>query len=94
LFPSRLALTPGWGEAGRKHAPRACDQVGSASRSGRGITHEFCGRPKKKNPPDFTKSIPISDFTKSGALGWPDVVLPLYEEINKLYGTDYKPGFK
>ena len=49
---------------------------------------------KKKNPPDFTKSVPISDFTKSGALGWPDVVLPLYEEINKLYGTDYKPGFK
>jgi len=49
---------------------------------------------KKKNPPDFTNSIPISDFTRSGALGWPDIVLPLYDEINKLYGTDYKPGFK
>ncbi len=49
---------------------------------------------KKKNPPDFTKSIPISDFTRSGALPMPDVVGPLYAEINKLYGTDYKPGFK
>ena len=49
---------------------------------------------KKKNPPDFTKSIPISDFTTSGALGWPEVVGPIYEEINKIYGTDYKPSFK
>jgi len=49
---------------------------------------------KKKNPPDFTKSIPISDFTKGGALGWPEIVGPLYDEINKLYGTDYKPAFK
>jgi ribonuclease Z len=49
---------------------------------------------KKKNPPDFTKAIPISDFTKSGALALPEVVGPIYEEINKLYGTDYKPAFK
>jgi hypothetical protein len=49
---------------------------------------------KKKNPPDFTKAIPISDFTKSGALGLPEVVGPIYEEINKIHGTDYKPGFK
>jgi len=49
---------------------------------------------KKKNPPDFTNSIPISDFTKSGALPFPDVVGPLYEEINEIYGTDYQPGFK
>jgi ribonuclease Z len=49
---------------------------------------------KKKNPPDFTKSVPISDFTKSGALPLPEVVGPIYEEINKIYGTDYKPGFK
>ena len=49
---------------------------------------------KKKNPPDFTKSVPISDFTKSGALAWPEVVKPLYDEINKLYGTNYEPGFK
>ena len=49
---------------------------------------------KKKNPPDFSKSIPISDFTKSGALPMPEVVGPLYEEINKIYGTDFAPGFK
>ena len=49
---------------------------------------------KKKNPPDFTKSIPISDFTKSGAVGLPEVVGPIYDEINKKYGTNYKPGFK
>jgi hypothetical protein len=23
---------------------------------------------------------------------FPEVVAPIYEEINKLYGTDYKPG--
>ena len=49
---------------------------------------------KKKNPPDFTKSVKISDFTKSGAMPFPEVVGPIYEEVNKIYGTDYKPGFK
>ena len=49
---------------------------------------------KDKNPPDFTKAIPISDFTKSGAVGLPDVVGPIYDEINKIYGTNYEPGFK
>ena len=49
---------------------------------------------KVKNAPDFTKAVPISDFTKSGALGFPEVVGPIYEEINEIYGTDYKPAFK
>ena len=49
---------------------------------------------KKKNPPDFTKSIPISDFTKSGALAFPEVMGPIYSEVNEIYGTDYQPGFK
>ncbi len=49
---------------------------------------------KKKSPPDFTKAIPISDFTKSGAMGLPEIVGPIYDEINKKYGTNYKPGFK
>jgi len=49
---------------------------------------------KKKLPPDFTKSIPISDFTKSGVIPLPEVVGPIYEEINKIHGTDYKPAFK
>ena len=37
-------------------------------------------------------SIPILDFTLSGVLALPEVVGPIYEEINQLYGTDYKPG--
>jgi ribonuclease Z len=49
---------------------------------------------RKKNPPDFTKAVPISDFTKSGALGFPEVVGPIYDEINEIYGTDLKPAFK
>jgi len=27
-------------------------------------------------------------------VGLPEVVGPIYDEINKKYGTDYKPGFK
>ena len=38
--------------------------------------------------------IPFSDFTKSGALGFPEVVGPIYDEINKRYGTNYEPVFK
>ncbi len=49
---------------------------------------------KKKNAPDLSKSIPISEFTTSGALAFPEVVKPLYEEINELYGTNYEPHFK
>ena len=49
---------------------------------------------KKKNPPDTSKSIPFSDFTKSGAMGLPKVVGPIYDEINKMYGTNYEPIFK
>ncbi len=49
---------------------------------------------KKKNPPDLTKSIPISDFTKSGAIAMPEVVGPIFKEINDIYGTDIKPVLK
>ena len=49
---------------------------------------------KKKKAPDFTQAIPISDFTKSGVEALPEVVGPIYDEINKIYGTDHKPGFK
>ncbi|MHC4712870.1 MAG: guanitoxin biosynthesis MBL fold metallo-hydrolase GntH [Planctomycetota bacterium] len=49
---------------------------------------------KEKIPPDFTKSVPISDFTMSGAVPLPEVVGPIYDEINELYGTDHKPFFK
>jgi ribonuclease Z len=47
-----------------------------------------------KNPPDTSKAIPFSDFTKSGALGFPEIVGPIYDEINEKYGTDYEPVFK
>ena len=49
---------------------------------------------KKKNPPDFENVIPISDFTKSGALAFPEIVQPIYDEINQIYGTDFEPAFK
>lgn len=49
---------------------------------------------KEKIAPDFTQAVPISDFTKSGVEALPDVVGPIYDEINKIYGTDYEPGFK
>ena len=49
---------------------------------------------KTKIPPDTMGSIPFSDFTISGAKGFPEVVQPIYDEINELYGTDYEPLFK
>jgi ribonuclease Z len=48
---------------------------------------------KKKNPPDTSKAIPFSDFTKSGVMAFPEVVQPLFDEINEMYGTDIKPVF-
>ena len=47
---------------------------------------------KKKRPPNVQTSVPMSDFTKSGAETFPEVVGPIWAEINKMYGTDYKPG--
>ncbi|MDP6553528.1 MAG: guanitoxin biosynthesis MBL fold metallo-hydrolase GntH [Pirellulaceae bacterium] len=47
---------------------------------------------KKKIPPDFRGAIPFSDFTLSGREAFPEVVAPIYEEINEKYGTDFKPG--
>ena len=46
-----------------------------------------------KNPPDTSKAVPFSDFTRSGALGFPEVTQPLFDEINQMYGTDIKPLF-
>jgi hypothetical protein len=48
---------------------------------------------KKKIPPSSIES-PFSDFIKSGAMAFPEVVSPIYEEVNEIYGTDYKPGIK
>jgi ribonuclease Z len=47
---------------------------------------------REKIPPDFSGVIPFSEFTLSGVLAFPEVVVPLYEEINEIYGTDYAPG--
>ena len=49
---------------------------------------------KTKIPPDTKRSIPFSEFTISGARGFPEVVGPIYDEINEMYGTDYEPIFK
>jgi len=47
---------------------------------------------KEKMAPDFRKSVKISEFTLSGRETFPEVVKPIYDEINKKYGTDFKPG--
>ena len=47
---------------------------------------------KEKIAPDFTNAISFSKFTLSGREPFPEVVGPLYEEINEKYGTDFKPG--
>ena len=46
---------------------------------------------KDKIPPNVASSIRFSDFTLSGVVAFPEVVGPLYEEINEIYGTDYEP---
>jgi len=48
---------------------------------------------KKKIDVEPTDESPFSDFTLSGREPFPNVVGPIYEEINKLYGTDYKPAY-
>jgi ribonuclease Z len=49
---------------------------------------------KKKNPPDTSKMIPFSDFTRSGALALPEVVGPIFDEVNEKYGTKIEPTWK
>ena len=49
---------------------------------------------KKKIAPDTGSAIAFSDFTISGAMGFPEVVGPIFDEINEMYGTDVEPIFK
>ena len=49
---------------------------------------------KKKIAPDTAKAVPFSDFVRSGAMGLPEVVGPIFDEINEEYGTHAKPLFK
>jgi ribonuclease Z len=45
---------------------------------------------KAKQAPDESQIIPISDMIMSGGLAFPEVVQPIYDAINKKYGTDNK----
>ena len=47
---------------------------------------------KKKIAPDFSSAVPMSKFTLSGRKAYPEVVKPIYDEINKKYDTEFKPG--
>jgi ribonuclease Z len=49
---------------------------------------------KKKIPPDTGNAISFSEFTISGALAFPEIVQPIYDEVNKKYGTNAEPLFK
>ncbi len=49
---------------------------------------------KKKNAPDTSKSIAFSKFTISGVIPMPEVVGPIFDEINEKYGTKVEPVFK
>ena len=49
---------------------------------------------KKKIAPDTGSAIAFSEFTISGALGFPEIVQPLFDEINEMYGTKAEPIFK
>jgi len=46
---------------------------------------------KEKQAPDQSKMVPMSDWNKSGWLEYPEVLNPIWEEVNKKYGTDLKP---
>jgi ribonuclease Z len=42
---------------------------------------------KTKQAPDVSKAIPMSDFVRGGGEDFPDVVGPIYDEINQRFGT-------
>ena len=46
---------------------------------------------KKKIAPDTAAAIAFSKFTLSGVEVYPEVVQPIYDEINKKYDTKHKP---
>ncbi len=49
---------------------------------------------KEKLPPDTSKMIPMSDFTRSGALPMSEVVGPIYDEVNEKFGTEVEPVWR
>lgn len=46
---------------------------------------------KEKQAPDTSKMVPMSEWNKAGWDEWPDVLNPIWDEVNELYGTDAKP---
>ena len=47
---------------------------------------------EEPQPPDPSRRIPFSDLIEGGKLDIKDVLQPIYDEINKKYGTNEKPG--
>ena len=45
---------------------------------------------KSKNAPDVSKLVPMSEYIATGRLGFPEVVQPIYDDINEQHGTDHK----
>jgi len=43
---------------------------------------------KEKQPPNTDLMVPMSDFVRGGAREMADVIVPIYDEINELYGTN------
>lgn len=44
---------------------------------------------KSKNAPDVSKLVPMSEYIATGRLGFPEVVQPIYDDINERHGTDH-----
>ena len=43
---------------------------------------------KEKQPPNTSLMVPMTDFVSGGAVAMPDVLGPIYDEINQRYGTN------
>ena len=46
---------------------------------------------KAKNAPDVSLLVPMSEYVATGRLAFPEVVQPIYDDINEQYGTDHQP---
>ncbi len=43
---------------------------------------------KEKEAPNTDLMVPMTDFVRGGAQAMPDIVGPIYDEINQRYGTN------
>jgi len=46
---------------------------------------------KPKIAPDTSKLVPMTDFIIEGNVPFPEVLQPIYDNLNEIYGTDYQP---